>query len=79
MSTLEKAVALLKGLSPDKLEIVVYLLESLTIKQKIESIDYNKTNSLWREIGLINENNILLNRGFIICYSPSIRRITEMP
>lgn len=39
MPTLEKAVTLLKSLSPDKLEIAVYLLESLAIKQKIESMN----------------------------------------
>ena len=37
MSTLEKAVVLLKGLSLEKLDMVVYILESLTVKQKIES------------------------------------------
>lgn len=36
MSTLEKAIMLLKGLSEEKLDMVVYILESLTIKQKIE-------------------------------------------
>jgi hypothetical protein len=39
MSTLEKAMILLKGLSPEKLEIVVYLLESLTVKQQVESMN----------------------------------------
>jgi len=39
MSTLEKAIMLLKGLSPEKLDIVVYLLESLTVKQQVESMN----------------------------------------
>lgn len=39
MSTLEKAVTLLKGLSPEKLDLVVYILESLVIKQKIEAMN----------------------------------------
>ncbi|HHV16981.1 MAG TPA: hypothetical protein GXX58_10520 [Gelria sp.] len=39
MSTLEKAVVLLKGLSQEKLDMVVYILESLTVKQKIESMN----------------------------------------
>ncbi|NLB18743.1 MAG: hypothetical protein GX825_08470 [Syntrophomonadaceae bacterium] len=39
MSTLEKAMLLLKGLNPEKLEIVVYLLESLTVKQQMESMN----------------------------------------
>jgi hypothetical protein len=39
MSTLEKAVVLLKGLSQEKLDMVVCILESLTVKQKIESMN----------------------------------------
>lgn len=39
MSALEKAIVLLKGLPPEKLDIVVYLLESLTVKQQIESMN----------------------------------------
>jgi len=39
MSTREKAVVLLKGLSQEKLDMVVYILESLTVKQKIESMN----------------------------------------
>jgi hypothetical protein len=39
MSTLEKAIVLLKGLSPEKLEIVIYLMESLMVKQQIESMN----------------------------------------
>lgn len=38
MSTLEEAVLLLKGLSPDKLDIAVHILESLTVKQKVEAL-----------------------------------------
>lgn len=39
MSTMEKAIVLLKGLSEEKLDMVVYILESLTVKQKIESMN----------------------------------------
>ncbi|HHV17068.1 MAG TPA: hypothetical protein GXX58_10965 [Gelria sp.] len=39
MSTLEKAIVLLKGLSEEKLDMVVYILESLMVKQKIESMN----------------------------------------
>ena len=39
MSTLEKAVTLLKGLSQEKLDLVVYILESLLVKQKIEAMN----------------------------------------
>ncbi|MGI6486813.1 MAG: hypothetical protein GX964_11235 [Syntrophomonadaceae bacterium] len=39
MSTLEKAIVLLKGLSQEKLDMVVYILESLTVKQKLESMN----------------------------------------
>lgn len=42
MSTLEKAVTLLKGLSPEKLDLVVYILESLLVKQKIEAMNIEK-------------------------------------
>lgn len=38
MSTFERAVKLLKDLSPEKLDIAVYILESLTVKQKVESL-----------------------------------------
>ena len=39
MSTLEKAMVLLKSLSPEKLDIVIYLMESLMVKQQIEAMD----------------------------------------
>ena len=39
MSTLEKALVLLKSLSPEKLDIVIYLMESLMVKQQIEAMD----------------------------------------
>ncbi|MGS0763164.1 hypothetical protein [Syntrophomonas curvata] len=39
MSTLEKAMVLLKRLSPEKLDIVIYLMESLMVKQQIESMN----------------------------------------
>lgn len=42
MSTLEKAVTLLKGLSQEKLDLVVYILESLLVKQKIEAMNIEK-------------------------------------
>lgn len=38
MATIEKAVKLLEGLSPEKLDIAIYILESLTVKQKIETM-----------------------------------------
>jgi hypothetical protein len=39
MSTLEKAMVLLKSLSPEKLDIVIYLMESLMVKQQLETMD----------------------------------------
>ncbi len=39
MSTLDKAMVLLKGLPPEKLDMIVYLLESLTVKQQIEAMN----------------------------------------
>jgi hypothetical protein len=39
MSTLEKAMVLLKSLSPKKLDIVIYLMESLMVKQQLETMD----------------------------------------
>ena len=39
MSTLEKAMVLLKSLSPEKLDIVIYLMESLMVKQQIEAMN----------------------------------------
>ena len=42
MSTLEKAVFLLKGLSQEKLDIAVYILESLTVKQKNELMNIDE-------------------------------------
>ena len=38
MTALERAVLLLQGLSPDKLDIAVYILESLALKQKVENL-----------------------------------------
>jgi hypothetical protein len=39
MATLEKALKILEGLSPEKLDIAVYILESLAVKQKFESMN----------------------------------------
>lgn len=39
VATLKKAVKLLEGLSPEKLDIALYILESLAVKQKVESMN----------------------------------------
>ncbi|MDD2443523.1 MAG: hypothetical protein PHS52_03370 [Desulfotomaculaceae bacterium] len=38
MTTLEKAINLLKVLSVEKLQIALYILESLAVKEQIESM-----------------------------------------
>lgn len=45
MATLEKAVKLLEGLSPEKLDVAVYILESLTVKQKFDSMNIEEITS----------------------------------
>lgn len=52
MSTLEKAVNLLKGLSPEKLDVALYVIESLVVKEQIDLLNQEELTP--EEVVIIN-------------------------
>ncbi|HZK44179.1 MAG TPA: hypothetical protein VFC73_07825 [Syntrophomonadaceae bacterium] len=52
MSSLEKAVNLLKGLSSEKLDIALHVIESLAIKEQVELFD--KEELTLEEVTIVN-------------------------
>ncbi len=61
MSALEKAVNLLKSLSSEKLDIALYVIESLAVKEQIELLDQEELTL--EEIVIINNSIRELESG----------------